>query len=180
MNNRSSVKKMKQHRASRTSITMSRRMSAIALMVEDVQKKYVSEERPRFMFHPYSLTRKYWDYLLIALVAYTAAVIPWNVAFQMNDDCDAPAEGEESTTLGCMPESLKIIDIFVDTLFWIDIVVNFRTAFVDKKKHTVFDSKQVAKNYLKGWFTLDLIGTFPFEKVAKAMLVNSLRSVIHA
>lgn len=163
---------MKQHRASRTSITMSRRMSAIALMVEDVQKKYVSEERPRFMFHPYSLTRKYWDYLLIALVAYTAAVIPWNVAFQMNDDCDAPAEGEESTTLGCMPESLKIIDIFVDTLFWIDIVVNFRTAFVDKKKHTVFDSKQVAKNYLKGWFTLDLIGTFPFEKVAKAMLAG--------
>ncbi|QDZ21331.1 ion transport protein [Chloropicon primus] len=152
-------------------------MSAIHLMVDDMSMKFLQDQqkkKPPLMFHPYSVARNYWDYMLIVLVAYTAAVIPWNVAFQMRDDCDAEAPTtEEGEELGCIPDSIKALDILVDVLFWLDILVNFRTAYVDNKRHTIFDQKQVALHYAKGWFTLDFIGTFPFELVAKSIISSS-------
>ena len=119
----------------------SRRMSAIHLMVDDMSLKFAQDQmkkKPPLVFHPYSKLRNYWDYFLIVLVAYTAAVIPWNVAFQMRDDCSGEStletDGEE---LGCMPEAVKALDIFVDVMFWIDILVNFRTAYINNKRHTI-------------------------------------------
>ena len=154
----------------------SRRMSAIHLMVDDMTMKFVQDQqkkKPPLMFHPYSVARNYWDYMLIMLVAYTAAVIPWNVAFQMRDDCGSEAATEEDEELGCMPDSVKALDILVDVLFWLDILVNFRTAYIDNKRHTIFDQKKVALHYAKGWFILDFIGTFPFELVAKSIISSS-------
>ena len=152
---------------------VSRRMSAIHLMVDDMTLKFAQDQqkkKPFLMFHPYSLGRNYWDYMLIVLVAYTAAVIPWNVAFQMRDDCSETVTDSAGEELGCMPDSIKAMDILVDVLFWIDILVNFRTAYIDNKKHTIFDQKKVAMHYAKGWFTLDFIGTFPFELIAKEII----------
>ena len=80
-------------------INPSRRMSAIHLMVDDMTLKFAADQqkkKPVLMFHPYSVARNYWDYMLIILVAYTAAVIPWNVAFQMRDDCDDQTSVEEA------------------------------------------------------------------------------------
>ena len=154
----------------------SRRMSAIHLMVDDMTLKFVQDQnkkKPPLMFHPYSVAINYWDYMLIILVAYTAAVIPWNVAFQMRDDCSETVEVEDGEELGCIPDAVKALDIFVDVLFWLDILVNFRTAYIDNKRHTIFDQKKVALHYGKGWFILDFIGTFPFEIVAKSIISSS-------
>ena len=155
----------------------SRRMSAIHLMVDDMSLKFAQDQmkkKPPLVFHPYSKLRNYWDYFLIVLVAYTAAVIPWNVAFQMRDDCSGEStletDGEE---LGCMPEAVKALDIFVDVMFWIDILVNFRTAYINNKRHTIYDQKKVALHYFKGWFMLDFIGTFPFERIAKEIISST-------
>ena len=154
----------------------SRRMSAIHLMVDDMTLKFVQDQnkkKPPLMFHPYSVAINYWDYMLIILVAYTAAVIPWNVAFQMRDDCSETVEVEDGEELGCIPDAVKALDIFVDVLFWLDMLVNFRTAYIDNKRHTIFDQKKVALHYGKGWFILDFIGTFPFEIVAKSIISSS-------
>ena len=44
---------------------------------------------------------------------------------------------------------------------------NPMTAYIDNKRHTIFDQKKVALHYAKGWFILDFIGTFPFELVPR-------------
>lgn len=44
-----------------------------------------------------------------------------------------------------------------------DILLNFRTTFVSKGGHVIYDGRAIALNYLRGWFTLDLIAALPLE-----------------
>ena len=55
------------------------------------------------------------------------------------------------------------MDTFLDIVFWIDIVLNFRTGFIDHGQH-VTDPHHIAEHYLGSWFIVDLIGSLPFEK----------------
>lgn len=54
-------------------------------------------------------------------------------------------------------------------LFWFycsfiaDILLNFRTTFVSRKGEVVSNSKQIAINYFRGWFALDLLAALPFD-----------------
>ena len=49
------------------------------------------------------------------------------------------------------------------SLFLIDILLNFRTTYVNHKGEVISSSKSIAINYVKGWFFLDLIAALPFE-----------------
>ena len=44
-----------------------------------------------------------------------------------------------------------------------DILLNFRTTYVNHKGEVISSSKSIAINYVKGWFFLDLIAALPFE-----------------
>ena len=44
-----------------------------------------------------------------------------------------------------------------------DIILNFRTTFVNKKGEVVSGSRKIAKQYLRGWFILDFIAALPFD-----------------
>ncbi|XP_046662372.1 potassium/sodium hyperpolarization-activated cyclic nucleotide-gated channel 2 isoform X1 [Homalodisca vitripennis] len=54
-----------------------------------------------------------------------------------------------------------------DTIFLIDIVVNFRTGIMqqDNAEQVILDPKLIAKNYLKTWFFLDLISSIPLDYI---------------
>ena len=48
--------------------------------------------------------------------------------------------------------------------FFFDIVANFRTGILDHVTGKVrYSKKLIAKSYLRGWFFIDFISTFPFE-----------------
>lgn len=47
--------------------------------------------------------------------------------------------------------------------FIADILLNFRTTFVSRKGEVVSNSKQIAINYFRGWFALDLLAALPFD-----------------
>ena len=47
--------------------------------------------------------------------------------------------------------------------FLADIILNFRTAFVNKKGEVVQDTRRIAKQYLRGWFLLDFVAALPFD-----------------
>ena len=55
-------------------------------------------------------------------------------------------------------------NLFVDALFVFDILLNFRTSFLHEG-HMVRDGWLIAHNYLRGWFFIDLIGSFPLTVV---------------
>ena len=58
----------------------------------------------------------------------------------------------------------------------IDILLNFRTTFVNKKGEVVSDPKSIAVNYMRGWFLLDLVAALPFDLVY-ATEVHTARNI---
>lgn len=55
----------------------------------------------------------------------------------------------------------------IDFIFFLDIVVNFRTTFYDiETGDEVFDPKRTGHKYLKSRFLIDLLSTVPFDSIA--------------
>ncbi|XP_077556363.1 eag-like K[+] channel isoform X1 [Haemaphysalis longicornis] len=65
-----------------------------------------------------------------------------------------------------------ISDVIVEAMFIIDIGLNFRTTFVNKKGEVVAHPKSVALNYLRGWFIVDLLAALPFDLLNAAGLYS--------
>ena len=60
----------------------------------------------------------------------------------------------------------RIIEHFIDLVFFMDIVINFRTTYVNQKTNkTVYEWKLICWNYLKGRFMIDFLAAIPFEMV---------------
>lgn len=52
----------------------------------------------------------------------------------------------------------------MDSCFMLDIVVTFNTGFY-KKGYLVMKRKDIIFNYIKTWFILDLLASFPYSWV---------------
>ncbi len=59
-------------------------------------------------------------------------------------------------------DPLVIVDLLVDLMFIADILINFRTTYVENGE-VVSDQKKIANNYVKGWFVIDAIAAIPFD-----------------
>lgn len=58
----------------------------------------------------------------------------------------------------------KIFDYVILILNAIYIILNFFHSYLDKKTGEIItNTKKIALNYLKGWFFIDFISSFPFE-----------------
>ena len=65
------------------------------------------------------------------------------------------------------------MDATVDLIFLIDIMIHFRTTYLDTTlSEEVYDPLKIAKRYLRGSFFLDLVSTLPFAELFDAALVN--------
>lgn len=53
--------------------------------------------------------------------------------------------------------------ISVDVTFVIDILINFRTTFVNGQDEVVSHPGRIAIHYLTGWFLIDLVAAIPFD-----------------
>ena len=79
---------------------------------------------------------------------YTATVVPYRTAF------------EEDTMDGWF-----YIGILFDTLFIIDLFINFMSAIEINDEEVDIRFKSIAKSYIKGWFFLDVIACIPFQLI---------------
>lgn len=62
----------------------------------------------------------------------------------------------------------------IDFLFFIDICINLRTAYVDPKDfEMVLDSRQIFRNYRKFWFWIDLVAVMPFDLILQLLFVGN-------
>ena len=65
-------------------------------------------------------------------------------------------------------ESNSIIaaNFFIDFCFFIDIIVSFRTTFINEKTGAeITDVVAITRQYLKGQFTIDVLATLPFDTI---------------
>ena len=51
----------------------------------------------------------------------------------------------------------------VDIMFIIDILINFRTTYVNKNDEVVSHPGKIAVHYFKGWFIIDVVAAIPFD-----------------
>ena len=56
-----------------------------------------------------------------------------------------------------------ILNNVIDVLFFVDIIINFNTAFPRDDHELVEDRCEIIKRYLTGWFTIDFLAIFPTE-----------------
>ena len=55
------------------------------------------------------------------------------------------------------------MDALVDFIFLIDVIINFRTTYLDTEKGTeVTDTHKIGIHYLKGQFLIDFASSVPF------------------
>ena len=66
----------------------------------------------------------------------------------------------------------------IDFLFFIDIIVNFLSAFYDKELELIDDWTIVAKSYLASWFAVDLISIIPFDLIYETGGYNRISRVM--
>ncbi|XP_034147977.1 potassium voltage-gated channel subfamily H member 6 isoform X1 [Esox lucius] len=109
------------------------------------------------MLH-YSPVKAAWDWVILLLVLYTAVFTPYSAAFLLDEHGDAL---QRRCGYTCSP--LNVVDLMVDVLFIVDIVINFRTTFVNANDEVVTQSGKIAVHYIKGWFAIDLVAAIPFD-----------------
>lgn len=100
-----------------------------------------------------------WDLFVMVLAIYNGFSIPFSVAF----------------TLTPAYSLLHTIDSLIDFIFFIDIILNFRTTYINiKTGEEVSNGVLIARNYvLSGRFLLDLLSTLPFSTIGGLIGDNS-------
>ncbi|XP_023333730.1 potassium/sodium hyperpolarization-activated cyclic nucleotide-gated channel 3, partial [Eurytemora carolleeae] len=118
-----------------------------ALMQERVRQKAAGH----WIIHPCSSFRFYWDLCMLLLLVANLIILPVAISF-FNDDLSI---------------SRIIFNCLSDTIFLVDIIVNFRTGIMqqDNCEQVILDPKLIAKQYLKTWFFLDLVSSLPMDYV---------------
>ncbi|XP_066301817.1 potassium voltage-gated channel subfamily H member 6-like isoform X2 [Branchiostoma lanceolatum] len=117
----------------------------------------------------YSPFKAVWDWIILLLVIYTAVFTPYVAAFLLNEDeARAKMNRDPDTRRDYGPSNrygdpLVIVDLIVDVMFIIDILINFRTTYVNKNDEVVSHPGKIAVHYFKGWFLIDVVAAIPFD-----------------
>ncbi|KAM6957173.1 potassium voltage-gated channel subfamily H member 6a [Aplochiton taeniatus] len=106
----------------------------------------------------YSPFKAMWDWLILLLVIYTAVFTPYSAAFLLNE-----VEDERRRTCGYTCNPLNVVDLVVDVMFIVDILINFRTTYVNHNDEVVSHPGRIAQHYFKGWFLIDIVAAIPFD-----------------
>ncbi|XP_060527733.1 potassium voltage-gated channel subfamily H member 8 isoform X2 [Cylas formicarius] len=109
--------------------------------------KTAAVKKSRFIISHYGIFKNAWDWLILIATFYVAVVVPYNASF-LRPEKERPS---------------VIMDVFVEALFFIDILLNLRTTYVNRKGEVVSDWKSIAVNYLRTWFVVDLLAALPFD-----------------
>ncbi|XP_034042410.1 potassium voltage-gated channel subfamily H member 7-like [Thalassophryne amazonica] len=112
----------------------------------------------KFTILHYSPFKAVWDWLILLLVIYTAILTPYSAAFLLNDQ-----EEQRRRECGYSCSPLNVVDLMVDIMFIIDILINFRTTYVNQNEEVVSHPAKIAVHYFKGWFLIDMVAAIPFD-----------------
>ena len=69
----------------------------------------------------------------------------------------------------------EIGDTLIDFIFLIDIIITFRTVFIDDIGQEVSNPRLIAKNYITGQFWFDLMATIPMDLILEKVTGDNLK-----
>ncbi|XP_069043094.1 potassium/sodium hyperpolarization-activated cyclic nucleotide-gated channel 1 isoform X3 [Lepisosteus oculatus] len=119
-------------------------------------QKAVEKEQERvqtagyWIIHPYSDFRFYWDLIMLIMMVGNLIIIPVGITFFT----------EQTTT------PWLVFNVASDTIFLVDLVMNFRTGIVNEESsEIILDPKVIKMNYLKSWFVVDFLSSIPVDYI---------------
>lgn len=114
------------------------------------EMELVLKKKKWYIIMPDSTFKRYWNIVMILLLVYVGLIMPYNVCF-------LPSE------LGNL-RFIDILDFVIDIFFFIDIFVNFLSAYDDPLKDVpIIEIKLISKQYIISWFLFDLVAVIPFS-----------------
>lgn len=60
------------------------------------------------------------------------------------------------------------LDIGIDTVFFVDIIISFISAYQKEDGTIEIDIKNIAIKYITGFFAIDVIATLPYQSIIKS------------
>ena len=131
-------------------------------MEEHMKTKKVLTEMG--LFHPLKTWKIRWDFFFCFIVLLSSSYIPYKMAFSYEVDSNFDVAFESVCTI----------------IFCTDIAFHFNTARYDQNKGIlVIDRRKIAIHYLKFWFTIDLLSSFPFDLIIKSAFSSDSSSVVY-
>jgi hypothetical protein len=115
------------------------------------------------IIYPHETRKIVWDFFVGALIMESVIIVPLRLGFHVTSSGVA-----------------AYFDVFVDLCFGIDMVLTFFTAY-EQESVMIVDHMNICKNYLKSWFAIDFMSTFPFDLIIPIVLEGispgTLRSI---
>jgi CRP-like cAMP-binding protein len=102
---------------------------------------------PWFIFYPKSKFKIWWNFFLALVLLYTATVTPFTMAFVESEEWDY----------------WRMIDLFIDFLFFVDFLMTCLTAYFDDFDNLVVNVWKIVFHYSKSWMVVDILSFFPFN-----------------
>ncbi|KAF4724773.1 Potassium voltage-gated channel sub H member 5, partial [Perkinsus olseni] len=109
-------------------------------------------QRSECFVWPDSRFRRTWDLILLVLILYQAVTVPLLLAFPYIH----------------LSGGYELFEDIVTVFFLLDVLVNFCTGYQRLNGVIEMGAKEVALHYLKGWFLLDLLASFPYSWIITA------------
>ena len=111
---------------------------------------------PPWIVLPTNKYKMLWDAMMLVIVVYYIVTVPLIICFGGTE----PSLLEEDPTL----------DMVLFLVFVADMISNFFIALEDPESTPpyIYDRKLIVKAYLKGWFLIDLVATFPISMIVSS------------
>ncbi|TGZ64139.1 hypothetical protein CRM22_006521 [Opisthorchis felineus] len=156
-----------------TKASVTEKFAQFLSMDEDlhVEHRFQSPHMHKFTLKHYSMFKAIWDWIILVMIIYTAIATPFVTVFLTNKYSNKYSQITSSrmnqTTEKTDVDNFHLlgIEILVDIMFLVDILINFRTTYVNKNDEVVSHPRRIATHYLKGWFFVDLVAAIPFDLV---------------
>lgn len=97
---------------------------------------------------PDSSFQRKWNLLVLIAIVYNAIMIPLQLGFQID-----------------FGHNIIALDYLLDAIYFSDIYFSFFRAYYHEGE-LVTDLKKIRSHYLKGWFSIDIIASFPLDILA--------------
>eukprot|EP00811_Abedinium_folium_P005266 NODE_1484_length_2462_cov_4.674518.p1 GENE.NODE_1484_length_2462_cov_4.674518~~NODE_1484_length_2462_cov_4.674518.p1 ORF type:complete len:780 (-),score=189.50 NODE_1484_length_2462_cov_4.674518:121-2331(-) len=115
-------------------------------LLEELARRHGDDRRCRQPFTPDSRSRLSWDISLLVLILYSAVFVPVDIGVvELNHG------------------AYQVMERFQFAFFACDIMLNFHTAYYNSEGSLQCSHCSIARNYMKTWFFVDFVSTFPFE-----------------
>lgn len=107
------------------------------------------------IFRQSSKFRIRWDALIMLFVLYSSFQIPYDSCFRITE----------------APQALRVLESLVDVFFAVDLVLNFRTTYIEDHIE-IFDGKKIVSHYFRNFFIIDFLATVPFELIFGSVVTS--------